>query len=129
MIASHQLETDGLSFHLLHWLRARLVSSRPCSFLLLPCRDTVCSVGVIPRTLPFIAHNTAIRTFRHALSLDERRVKFKADYFHGDGDDCTEADEKTNVKEVWFAGCHCGAYFFESFVTRTRRASFVRLTH
>ena len=80
----------------------------------LPCRDTVCSVGVIPRTLPFIAHNTAIRTFRHALSLDERRVKFKPDYFHGDGDDCTEADGNTDVKEVWFAGCHCGACFFES---------------
>ena len=95
----------------------------------------MCSVGVIPRTLPFIAHNTAIRTFRHALSLDERRVKFKPDYFHGDGDDCTEADGNTDVKEVWFAGCHCGACFLRvsSFVTRTlartRRVSFVQLAH
>ena len=37
-------------------------------------RDTVNSVGVIPRTLPFTKANDSIRYFRHALSLDERRV-------------------------------------------------------
>jgi len=46
------------------------------------CRDTVCSVGIMPRTLPFTASNTAIRYFRHAISLDERRAKFKANYYH-----------------------------------------------
>lgn len=40
--------------------------------------DTVNSVGLIPRRLPFTTSNTAIRTFRHALSLDEHRAKFKA---------------------------------------------------
>lgn len=40
-------------------------------------RDTVSSVGLIPRTLPFTMSNTAIRTFRHAVALDEHRVKFK----------------------------------------------------
>ncbi len=40
-------------------------------------RDTVSSVGVIPHTLPFTKSNTAIRVFRHALSLDERRARFK----------------------------------------------------
>ncbi|KAI0642187.1 hypothetical protein C8Q79DRAFT_1013487 [Trametes meyenii] len=44
--------------------------------------DTVCSVGIIPRRLPFTASNTAIRTFRHALSLDERRAKFRANHYH-----------------------------------------------
>ncbi|KAH9897658.1 hypothetical protein C8Q73DRAFT_787913 [Cubamyces lactineus] len=44
--------------------------------------DTVCSVGVIPHRLPFTASNTAIRTFRHALSLDERRAKFKANHYN-----------------------------------------------
>ncbi|KAI0370474.1 hypothetical protein BV20DRAFT_1035927 [Pilatotrama ljubarskyi] len=44
--------------------------------------DTVCSVGVIPHRLPFTTSNTAIRTFRHALSLDERRAKFKANYYN-----------------------------------------------
>ncbi|TFK86941.1 hypothetical protein K466DRAFT_491820 [Polyporus arcularius HHB13444] len=39
--------------------------------------DTVSSVGVIPHTLPFTKSNTAIRVFRHALSLDERRARFK----------------------------------------------------
>lgn len=35
-------------------------------------RDTVASVGVIMgRTLPFVNSNKAIKTFRHALALDE----------------------------------------------------------
>jgi uncharacterized protein (DUF2235 family) len=46
------------------------------------CRDTVCSVGLTGRTLPFTGSNTAIRYFRHAISLDERRAKFKANYYH-----------------------------------------------
>lgn len=40
-------------------------------------RDTVDSVGVIPKRLPFTTSNTIIHTFRHAVSLDERRVRFK----------------------------------------------------
>ncbi|KAI0756458.1 hypothetical protein C8Q80DRAFT_1090050 [Daedaleopsis nitida] len=39
--------------------------------------DTVSSVGIIPHTLPFTQSNTAIRVFRHALALDERRARFK----------------------------------------------------
>jgi hypothetical protein len=39
--------------------------------------DTVSSVGIIPRYLPFVKSNTHVRYFRHALSLDERRVRFK----------------------------------------------------
>lgn len=41
-------------------------------------RDTVNSVGLIPRHLPFTTSNNNVRTFRHAVSLDERRAKFKA---------------------------------------------------
>ncbi|KAF7358996.1 DUF2235 domain-containing protein [Mycena sanguinolenta] len=44
--------------------------------------DTVNSVGIIPRRLPFTTSNTIIRTFRHALSLDERRAKFKANLWN-----------------------------------------------
>ncbi|KDQ11570.1 hypothetical protein BOTBODRAFT_177182 [Botryobasidium botryosum FD-172 SS1] len=40
--------------------------------------DTVNSVGILPKRLPFTSSNYAVRTFRHALSLDERRAKFKA---------------------------------------------------
>lgn len=45
--------------------------------------DTVASVGMISgSTLPFVTSNTAIRTFRHALSLDERRCKFEPNTYH-----------------------------------------------
>ncbi|KAK0237401.1 hypothetical protein EDD85DRAFT_830042 [Armillaria nabsnona] len=45
--------------------------------------DTVDSVGLVPKRLPFTASNTIIRTFRHALSLDEHRAKFKANLWNG----------------------------------------------
>jgi len=45
--------------------------------------DTVASVGILNgRTLPFTTSNDAIKTFRHALSLDERRVKFRPNMWH-----------------------------------------------
>ncbi|KAI0640163.1 hypothetical protein C8Q77DRAFT_1226397 [Trametes polyzona] len=129
--------------------------------------DTVSSVGVIPHTLPFTSSNTAIRVFRHALSLDEHRARFQANLYqhptkhqaargtkpgdmpkrdteyatrvgirsgsnsHGksggqDNKNDSEwrkqrraerefsshdpdSDGTTDVLEVWFAGCHCGA--------------------
>ena len=98
-------------------------------------RDTVNSVGLIAgKRLPFSSSNYAVRTFRHALSLDERRVKFKANVWNrpepgeeelGTGAPKGNEDEdvrvweleqksrpkgaqETDVEEVWFAGCHCG---------------------
>ncbi|PBK90899.1 hypothetical protein ARMGADRAFT_994888 [Armillaria gallica] len=44
--------------------------------------DTVDSVGLVPKRLPFTTSNTIIRTFRHALSLDEHRAKFKANLWN-----------------------------------------------
>lgn len=44
--------------------------------------DTVCSVGLISRRLPFVSSNKCIRYFRHAVSLDERRAKFKANLYN-----------------------------------------------
>jgi uncharacterized protein (DUF2235 family) len=44
--------------------------------------DTVNSVGIVPRRLPFATSNTIVRTFRHAVSLDERRAKFKANLWN-----------------------------------------------
>jgi len=44
--------------------------------------DTVSSVGLIPRRMPFTTSNTVVRTFRHAVSLDERRAKFKANLWN-----------------------------------------------
>ncbi|KAL0063363.1 hypothetical protein AAF712_009758 [Marasmius tenuissimus] len=44
--------------------------------------DTVDSVGLIPKRLPFTTSNTIVHTFRHAVSLDERRAKFKANLWN-----------------------------------------------
>ena len=41
-------------------------------------RDTVNSVGMVPQRLPFTMENSNVRVYRHAVSLDERRAKFKA---------------------------------------------------
>ncbi|KAI0268250.1 hypothetical protein BC834DRAFT_683471 [Gloeopeniophorella convolvens] len=43
--------------------------------------DTVASVGCFPRHLPFTTSNHAVRFFRHAISLDERRGRFKANHW------------------------------------------------
>ncbi|CAE6468784.1 unnamed protein product [Rhizoctonia solani] len=52
--------------------------------------DTVNSVGIIPRELPFAKSNYLIRVFRHAVALDEHRAKFKANLWGR----TTEAEEK-----------------------------------
>ena len=39
-------------------------------------------MGLIPRRLPFTTSNTIVRTFRHAIALDERRAKFKANLWN-----------------------------------------------
>ncbi|KAJ4479369.1 hypothetical protein J3R30DRAFT_3657352 [Lentinula aciculospora] len=79
--------------------------------------------------------NTLVKTFRHALSLDERRAKFKANLWnprsnHNHSNDVKhphhhrhhhldldylrfykDPNQKTDIEEVcvpvWFAGCHC----------------------
>ncbi|KAJ3524701.1 hypothetical protein NM688_g8517 [Phlebia brevispora] len=44
--------------------------------------DTVASVGVLTsKTLPFTTSNTTIKVFRHALSLDEHRAKFRPNLY------------------------------------------------
>lgn len=48
-------------------------------------RDTVQSVGLIPKHLPFSGSNNAIVHFRHALALDEHRVKFIPSFCTGKG--------------------------------------------
>lgn len=88
----------------------------PCPCLS-PCadnkfiRDTVSSIR--GKSLP--AATSGMRHaeyFRHALALDERRVKFLPEYmFKGSSmqDDRTELDLQyrlRHTKEVWFAGTH-----------------------
>ncbi|KAF9528165.1 hypothetical protein CPB83DRAFT_855015 [Crepidotus variabilis] len=101
--------------------------------------DTVGSVGFIPKRLPFTTFNTHVKAFRHAIALDEHRVRFKPNFFNRPtheelalgikwGQVKPKPDHKphrrktlrelerqhtqggahqTDVKEVWFSGCHC----------------------
>ncbi|KAE9403560.1 hypothetical protein BT96DRAFT_854734 [Gymnopus androsaceus JB14] len=83
----------------------------------LGCWDTVNSVGYARAIkLSFTRTNDIVRTFRHAIALDEHRFKFKQNNWSGppkevpDSADRPNSKEprcKTNVEEVWFAGCHC----------------------
>ena len=50
--------------------------------LLTGYRDTVNSVWIVPRTLPFTKTNNRIHYFRHALSLDERRCEDWVHFFN-----------------------------------------------
>ncbi|KIK95043.1 hypothetical protein PAXRUDRAFT_411019 [Paxillus rubicundulus Ve08.2h10] len=66
--------------------------------------DTVSSVGFL-RNKPFPSTTTGkehICFFRHALALDERRVKFLPEYVYGGQTESAYG----KVKEVWFAGSH-----------------------
>lgn len=101
-------------------------------------RDTVSSVGLVRRDV-FLSTSTSASHachFRHALALDELRVKFMPEYFHemnsqrDEGSDkiskyivqkqevtssdqfpCGETENSkttltSEIKEVWFAGTH-----------------------
>ncbi|KAF7978376.1 hypothetical protein HWV62_753 [Athelia sp. TMB] len=87
--------------------------------------DTVSSVGIIPRHLPYSSGTLGVKHFRHALALDEHRARFRPNVWDepktvvpesllpdfGPPDSTPENWVKnlpagTNVKEVWFAGCH-----------------------
>ncbi|KAF8797697.1 hypothetical protein BYT27DRAFT_7152322 [Phlegmacium glaucopus] len=93
--------------------------------------DTVSSVGIIPRTQPYTSVNYAVKTFRHALALDERRARFRPKTWYEatlepelqldvDEPDIvprgnTSRDDwvytplkrdMANIEEVWFSGCH-----------------------
>ncbi|KAF8600995.1 hypothetical protein BDV93DRAFT_587094 [Ceratobasidium sp. AG-I] len=63
--------------------------------------DTVSSVGIFRgRLLPLIKSCEHVTHFRHALALDERRVKFLPEYV------TPAEDPDRQAKEVWFAGTH-----------------------
>jgi uncharacterized protein (DUF2235 family) len=79
-------------------------------------RDTVSSIGFfrgrsLPETTTGMHH---VCVFRHALALDELRVKFLPEYVNGglgpavsdEGPDFVKGRPGSDVKEVWFAGSH-----------------------
>lgn len=59
-------------------------------------RDTVASVGIVPHYLPFVNNNSAVRYFRHALALDERRAKFTP-LFHTVNSDQENKDKEPTM--------------------------------
>ena len=76
-------------------------------------RDTVSSVGLVrQKVLPYTACGMGhVCFFRHALALDERRVKFLPEYAHGGATEKLGTPDRTvgsppHPKEVWFAGTH-----------------------
>lgn len=94
--------------------------------------DTVSSVGIIPRSHPYTSVNYAVQHFRHALALDERRARFRPNFWcepTPGREQELDVDEHSikipepgasrenwsysppdrdicDVQEVWFAGCH-----------------------
>jgi hypothetical protein len=66
---------------------------------------------MLPRTIEGMKH---VCYFRHALALDERRVKFLPEYAYGgtamppaQPEDRKKSTHKlAHTKEVWFAGTH-----------------------
>ena len=66
-------------------------------------RDTVSSIGLIRRSqMPETANMAHVCAFRHALALDELRVKFLPEYANRGG----APGRSPQTKEVWFAGSH-----------------------
>jgi len=59
--------------------------------------DTVASVGA-SKILPFTESNPSIKTFRHALALDVRHIKFEPVHY--------DQANNTSAREVWFLGSH-----------------------
>ncbi|KAM6494616.1 Uncharacterized alpha/beta hydrolase domain (DUF2235) domain containing protein [Amanita muscaria] len=116
--------------------------------------DTVSSVGIIPKVNPYTSVNYAVKKFRHALSLDERRARFRPNVWseitlareHELDVDIPVADiphtgqlnrddfeykppdrDFADVKEVWFAGTHADVGGGSHDVKRSSSLSFIPL--
>ncbi|KAI0769028.1 hypothetical protein BD413DRAFT_87062 [Trametes elegans] len=64
--------------------------------------ETVSSVGVLmSRTLPFTSTNATIKKFRHALALDEHRVRFLPNYYHRNSPDASSASYDKRPSHVF----------------------------
>lgn len=78
-------------------------------------RDTVSSVGLIKGDV-FVSTSASVTNashFRHALALDECRVKFMPEYFremNAHRNSMLRPNADSDIKEVWFSGCHTDVY-------------------
>ena len=77
-------------------------------------RDTVAAIGTSPgKILPFTTTGmSSVCFFRHALALDERRVKFIPEFAYGATTLSPSVEYgprqkiEPHTKEVWFVGSH-----------------------
>jgi uncharacterized protein (DUF2235 family) len=100
---------------------ARIVTVKWPTIHFLGAWDTVASV-IVPRPdrfytfsfqeLPHTRRNPSVRTFRHAIALDERRRMFRLHTWNPKQVFMSNRFSKTNnsfeqdIKEVWFSGVH-----------------------
>ncbi|KAJ7601160.1 hypothetical protein C8J56DRAFT_912301 [Mycena floridula] len=62
--------------------------------------ETVSSVGVVmAKSLPFTSSNEAIKTFRHALALDEHRTKFRPNLYQRPAPNSDNAAEVSSTSK------------------------------
>lgn len=82
--------------------RFKATFGRPVKIRFLGLFDTVKSVGWVydPVVIPYTANNPAVEIVRHAVSIDERRCFFRQHLWS------PQHSDKTDLKEVWFAGVH-----------------------
>ncbi|MCG8617125.1 MAG: DUF2235 domain-containing protein, partial [Desulfobacterales bacterium] len=103
------------------WRFQEVMDTKRITIRFMGCWDTVGSV-IVPRpdrlylpsleTLPYTLQNPCVKSFRHAMSIDERRRMFRLMPWKEGGifkphpfvkdDDAQEQD----VKQVWFSGVH-----------------------
>jgi uncharacterized protein (DUF2235 family) len=100
MLLSRDRQSNKPDFH----LQAEFKSTfgRPIRIRFLGLFDTVKSVGWIydPVSIPYTTNNNIVDFVRHAVSIDERRCFFRQNLWS------PEHSDKTDLKEVWFAGVH-----------------------
>ena len=110
---------QGVRIHFVGVWCANFMYPAPYFYELTLTRDTVSSVGIFRRDVRINASTTGASAchFRHALALDERRVKFLPEYFsdmyaHESIERLRRKRDMNHidVKEVWFAGCHSDVY-------------------
>jgi uncharacterized protein (DUF2235 family) len=101
------------------WHFRQIAGGRPIGVEFIGVWDTVASV-IVPRqdnfwfdmqTLRFTRTNNSVRTFRQAISIDERRRMFRLNRwidpqkFRSDPFDAATAVDQ-DIRQVWFAGVH-----------------------
>jgi uncharacterized protein (DUF2235 family) len=117
--AYQQVARTG-DFMIARRIRETLDTSRiPIRFV--GCWDTVASVfapGVGPLglpgplTLPYTRSNPSVKTFRHALAIDERRRMYRANHwqepqvYKSNPFAPKDKEQPQDIKQVWFAGVH-----------------------